>query len=66
MNINLKKLSKNIFYVIKFIIMLFSFKITLKILFFFSTIYYLINMMKYLRYIQNRKIIFVLNSVSDY
>lgn len=66
MNINLKKLSKNIFYVIKFIIMLFSFKITLIILFFFSTIYYLINMMKYLRYIQNRKIIFVLNSVSDY
>lgn len=65
MNINLKKLSKNIFYVIKFIIMLFSFKITL-IIFFFSTIYYLINMMKYLRYIQNRKIIFVLNSVSDY
>lgn len=35
MNINLKKLSKNIFYVIKFIIMLFSFKITLIILFFF-------------------------------
>lgn len=65
MNINLKKLSKNIFYVIKFIIMLFSFKITLIILFFFFNDY-LINMMKYLRYIQNRKIIFVLNSVSDY
>lgn len=65
MNINLKKLSKNIFYVIKFIIMLFSFKITLIILFFFFNDY-LINMMKYLRYIQNHKIIFVLNSVSDY